>query len=107
MDRFVKIGKAAQILGVSVQTLRRWERTGELCPDRKTAGKTRYYDQDKLLGFKNIGNDVTIAYARVSSHDQKEDLLRQAQMLSSYCASHGWNYEVIQDLGSGTPSPDT
>jgi putative resolvase len=44
---------------------------------------------------------LTIAYARVSSHDQKEDLKRQAQLLSSYCLSHGWNHEVIQDLGSG------
>src|SRR5208337_1531995 len=64
-------------------------------------GRLSYYDTDKLLGLKNIEADVTIAYARVSSHDQKEDLLRQAGLLSSYCTSHGWNHEVIQDLGSG------
>ena len=28
-------------------------------------------------------------------------LKRQAQLLSSYCLSHGWNHEIIQDLGSG------
>ena len=44
---------------------------------------------------------MTIAYARVSSHDQKQDLVRQAELLSSYCTSKGWNFEVIQDLGSG------
>ena len=43
----------------------------------------------------------TIAYARVSSHDQKEDLQRQASVLESYCACHGWTYEIVQDLGSG------
>src|SRR5271169_6655990 len=101
MSRFVKIGKAAEILGVSIQTLRRWEASGELTSDRKTVGKTRYYDVDKLVGLKNTTSDITIAYARVSSHDQKEDLLRQAGLLSSYCTSHGWNHEVIQDLGSG------
>ena len=42
-----------------------------------------------------------MAYARVSSHDQKEDLARQAFVLESYCASHGWTFEVYQDLGSG------
>ena len=101
MSRFIKIGEAARLLGVSIQTMRRWEALGELVPDRKTAGKTRYYDIDKLLGLKNIENDITIAYAHVSSHDQKQDLIRQAQLLSDFCTSHGWKHEVIQDLGSG------
>ena len=42
-----------------------------------------------------------MAYARVSSHDQKEDLVRQVALLESFCAGNGWTYEVIQDLGSG------
>lgn len=101
MSRFIKIGKAAEILGVSIQTLRRWEQLGTLLPDRKTAGSTRYYDLDKLLGLQNAEKNLTIAYARVSSHDQKKDLERQATLLSSYCTSHGWKHEVIKDLGSG------
>ena len=52
MSRFVKIGKAAEILGVSIQTLRRWEMEGSLIPDRKSSGKTRYYDLDKLIRFQ-------------------------------------------------------
>jgi putative resolvase len=64
MSRFVKIGEAASLLGVSIQTMRRWELLGEIIPDRKTVGKTRYYDLDKLLGLKNIESDVTIVYAR-------------------------------------------
>lgn len=43
----------------------------------------------------------TIAYARVSSHDQKNDLERQKQVLELYCARQGWTFEVIADLGSG------
>jgi len=101
MNRFIKIGEAADLLGVTVQTLRRWEKTGQLLPSRKSTGNTRYYDVEKLLGFKSKDVDLTIAYARVSSNDQKKDLKRQAKLLSSYCSSHGWNYEVIQDLGSG------
>ncbi len=101
MNRLVKVGEAAKILGVTVQTLRRWERTGQLFPDKKTDGGTRYYDIDRLLGVSSKEATVTFAYARVSSHDQKEDLKRQQQILSMYCASHGWNYQVISDLGSG------
>jgi putative resolvase len=44
---------------------------------------------------------VTVAYARVSSHDQKEDLERQAHALQIYCMQKGWNFQVIKDLGSG------
>jgi predicted site-specific integrase-resolvase len=43
----------------------------------------------------------TIAYARVSSHDQKSDLERQKQVPELYCARQGWTFEVIADLGSG------
>jgi len=101
MSRLIKIGEAAKLLGVSLQTLRKWECTGELSPDRKSQGGTRYYDMDRLLGQRKIETDLTIAYARVSSHDQKDDLKRQAQRLESYCTAKGWSFEVIQDLGSG------
>lgn len=42
-----------------------------------------------------------MACARVSSHDQKNDLERQKQVLELYCAQQGWNFEVVADLGSG------
>ena len=101
MSRFVKVGEAATILGVSIQTLRRWEKTGYLMPQRKSEGNTRYYDLDQLTDKKISENDLTAAYARVSSHDQKADLERQAEVLATYCAKQGWTYEIIQDLGSG------
>jgi predicted site-specific integrase-resolvase len=51
----------------------------------------------------NLGDEdaPTVCYARVSSHDQKEDLQRQQEMLETYCAAKGWRTEVIADLGSG------
>jgi len=47
--RLVKIGEAAALLVVSLETLRKWEKTGELLPDRKPKGGTRFYDAAKLL----------------------------------------------------------
>jgi putative resolvase len=101
MSRFIKIGEAAKILGVSIQTLRRWEESGYLLPARKSSGNTRYYDLDQLMKKDQLDQNLTIAYARVSSHDQKEDLKRQAEVLATYCTKQGWNFQVIQDLGSG------
>jgi len=101
MSRFLKIGEAAKVLGVSIQTLRRWEEQGYLVPDRKSKGKTRYYSVEQLTGKAHTENELTVAYARVSSHDQKKDLERQASVLASYCTKQGWNFQVIQDLGSG------
>jgi putative resolvase len=103
MSRYVAIGEASEALGVSITTLRRWEVEGKLIPER-TAGRQRRYDLAKLKPelFHAAQQDrKTIAYARVSSHDQKADLERQKQVLELYCAKQGWTFEVIADLGSG------
>jgi putative resolvase len=47
----------------------------------------------------------TSAYTRVFSHDQKDDLERQQQVLELFCARQGWTFEVIADLGSGMNDP--
>ena len=98
------IGEASKVLGVSITTLRRWEKEGRLQPDEITPGGHRRYDLMKLRPelFRLQRSDrKTVAYARVSSHDQKEDLERQKQVLEMYCAAQGWTFEVIADLGSG------
>lgn len=98
--RLVKIGEAAKLLGTTPGTLRKWEATGELLPDRKTKAGTRYYDRNKLLSVQNQ-DYPTIGYCRVSSYDQKADLDRQHKMLEGYCAAKGWRTEIIRDIGSG------
>jgi predicted site-specific integrase-resolvase len=103
MDTIVAIGEAAKELGVSITTLRRWERSGKLTPVRTAAGHRRY-DLAKITPERyhsGGGERRTIAYARVSSHDQKDDLERQKQVLELYCARQGWTFEVVSDLGSG------
>lgn len=93
------ISEAAQLKGVATSTLRRWEAEGKLIPER-TANGHRRYDLAQLLGIKP-DNAITIGYARVSSHDQKADLERQKQVLELFCAQNGWQYQIIDDLGSG------
>lgn len=103
MDRLIAISDAAKLLGVSITTLRRWEAEGKLIPSRTAAGHRRY-DLSKIkpeLVHTQDEQRKTIAYARVSSQDQKADLERQKQVLELYCAKQGWIFEVIADLGSG------
>jgi predicted site-specific integrase-resolvase len=103
MSKSVPISVAARALGVSTSTLRRWESTGRLTPARTEGGQRRYDLAALRPGFAH-GIQMprkTVAYARVSSHDQRTDLERQRQVLELYCASQGWTFEVIADLGSG------
>lgn len=100
----VSISKAAQELGVHEATLRRWETAGKIQVERTPKGHRRY-QLASLQGFnpKAIApsSRLTLCYARVSSHDQKKDLVCQKAVLESFCAAHGWTHEVIEDLGSG------
>lgn len=103
MDKFVTIAKAAALLGVSTTTLRRWEASGRLMPTRTVGNQRRYSLQALGPSFADLmeSSRKTYAYARVSSHDRKEDLARQAQVLELHCAAQGWAFEIITDLGSG------
>ena len=104
MSRLSSIKQAANQLGVSVSTLRRWDETGVLVAQRTPKGHRRY-DLSKinpnLTRNKVEQQRKTIAYARVSSHEQKPDLQRQIEILELYCSAQGWSFEVISDLGSG------
>jgi len=104
MNKFLSIQDAAKYLGVTPQTLRRWERAGKIIPAYRTEGKQRRYDPSLLRPFdlsNKVTDRLTIAYARVSSHDQKDDLQRQVHMLEVYCSAKGWTFSTIKDLGSG------
>ena len=67
----------AELLGVSVKTLQRWDREGTLKANR-TPTDRRYYTYNQYLQFKGIDteNDTRqiVIYARVSTRDQKDDL---------------------------------
>jgi excisionase family DNA binding protein len=95
----ISIKEASKLLGVSTKTLRLWEKNGKII-SFKTEGGHRRYNVSDLLKSKS-DKSLTIGYARVSSNDQKEDLKRQELVLESYCASKGFEFEIISDLGSG------
>ena len=76
MNKIVSISTAAKALGVSTSTLRRWEASDRLVSGRTEGGQRRYDLAALRPGFHHgaPAPRQTIAYARVSSHDQKADL---------------------------------
>ena len=99
----LSIKEASEFLGVSIDTLRRWEKAGKITSSRTSGGHRRYEKKDliKLKGYNTQENRITIAYCRVSSSDQKDDLQRQINNVSNYCVARGYQFKVISDLGSG------
>lgn len=101
----ISIGEAAKELGISTKTLRRWADADKIRSERSPSGQRRFFLADiKRItprDLNQVDDRITINYARVSSHDQKQDLIRQAQVLEAFSGANGWQFETIQDLGSG------
>lgn len=94
----------AELLNVSVKTLQRWDRDAILIAKR-TPTDRRYYTYDQYLEFKGVKNDNTrkmVIYTRVSTNNQKDDLLNQVKFLQDFANAKAMIIdEIIQDIGSG------
>ena len=100
----IRLNEMAKRLNVSVKTLQRWDREGILIAKR-TPTDRRYYTEDQYLEY--IGSSTkskrkTIAYVRVSSTNQKDDLRNQITFIRNYVNAKGEILDdVIEDIGSG------
>lgn len=106
---YLSIGEFAEAVGKTTQTIRNWDNSGYLKSAKIGLGGHRYYTQeqvDKYLGKKSYIKEEfnyrkIIGYCRVSTQKQKENLDRQVECVRSYCAAHGYQFEIITDIGSG------
>ena len=102
---YISVSAAAELLGVCVKTLHRWEGAGKLAPALRTAGGHRRYCEESLrpIPHKDAAPKHVIAYARVSSSDQRADLVRQSEVLKRHLADRADAVcvEPITDIGSG------
>ncbi|WP_061995857.1 IS607 family transposase [Clostridium sp. ATCC 25772] len=102
--KYYSIGKFSKLIGRTTQTLRDWDKKGVLKPQHVAPSGYRYYSQEQLnhfLGIKGIETKKVIGYCRVSSHKQKDDLARQIENVKTYMYAKGYQFEIIQDIGSG------
>jgi excisionase family DNA binding protein len=86
LQKLISTGEAAELAGVSVDTIRRWEKIGKIQSVRTDGNHRRYQRSD----FVAKPEGITILYARVSSNDQRADLDRQAPVLKAYAESNDW-----------------
>ena len=103
--KYYSAKKVTEILGVTAQTLRNWDKKGKLKPSYVKSNGYRYYSEDSILSYtqerKTKKNLNVIGYARVSSKKQSDDLERQVNNLKTYLDSKYTDYEIITDIGSG------
>ncbi len=103
-DRLLRLCEAAELLGVSVDTLRKWDRLGKIKTIRTPGGHRRIplSEIEKILG-KNFKRRIRCAiYARVSSHSRQQDLERQITILKQFAQEQGWLIiDIIKDIASG------
>jgi predicted site-specific integrase-resolvase len=107
LDTYLSIHKVAVILGVTPQTLRKWDSDGYFVPAQRRGNGYRYYTKQQVEEFSEKLNVVknqyrkNIGYCRVSTSKQKDDLLRQKENVEMYLKSLKQPYEIITDIGSG------
>ena len=94
----------AEMIGVSVKTLQRWDKEGKLKAYR-TPTDRRYYTHKQYvdyMGDSNSKNGKTVIYTRVSTSNQKDDLNNQVEFLKQFANARGIIVdEIFEDIGSG------
>lgn len=108
MEKWVSIGKASKILGVSISALRAWERKGILIPNRTPTGHRRYdlsqLETLEIKKYQRKPQSSVYLYARVSTQKQADtgNLDRQIGRLTNYAVNHGYTInKIFKDIASG------
>ena len=115
-NKYVGGKQACEILGVHMQTLYNWEKSGKIEIIRHSDRGKRFYNVEKYLNENKIKTEkdlieednqknnnqkedkkINICYVRVSTIGQKDDLERQ----KIYMKKKYKKYEIIEDIGSG------
>jgi len=98
------IGEFAKRIGVTIQTLRDWDKSGKLKPEFRSKGGHRYYSNNQLneiLQKKEPKKRINVGYVRVSANHQKDDLKRQYELMELFLMKQGKEFKIIEDIGSG------
>ena len=100
-ETFLSTGKVAKIFGVHPLTIRRWVQEGKLHPIRTPTGRFAFPLSEVQALTGTLGREI-VAYIRVSSQSQKDDLERQRELVLNYAKEKGYrDIAILQDIGSG------
>src|SRR4051812_2685781 len=78
------------LIGRTTKTLQKWDRNGILKASRSVTNR-RYYTHDQYLEVIGQKSAVkkAVAYCRVSSSGQRNDLLSQKKAVEAFCLASG------------------
>lgn len=105
VQEILKPKDVSKLLNVSTRTLVRWDVSGKL-KAKRTPTNRRYYTYDQidhvLHPTRRVNARRNVAYTRVSTRNQQDDLKNQQRFIESYVLSKGITIdEYVTDIGSG------
>lgn len=118
MDKWVSIGKAAKIIGVSISTLRLWEKRGLLVPDRTPTGHRRYELINAVVIIEYKDRLARFGYAYLSRYIadfagevpvvEEKDINEQQELVEDYDCHHNifFGLDLRQTWRSGCKKTD-
>ena len=94
----MKLSVYAKKIGIAYVTAYRWYRSGKLKAYQTESGTIIV--EDTVI---ETATETKVAlYARVSSHDQKDDLARQLDRLKNYATGRGYQVsQIVTEMASG------
>lgn len=95
----MKLSQYAKKVGVTYRTAFRWWQNGDIKGYQLPSGTIVVTEGEE----PKVTPDGQVAiYARVSSHEHRANLDRQAERLEDYCAAKGYQVsKVVKEIGSG------
>ncbi len=101
-QKYLRVGQAAQELGLHPITIRRWVKSGKIQAIR--VGWEARIPRAEIERFVGKTDDrLLVLYARVSGHDQRHDLQRQIERLETWARTERPTRQplTLSDIGSG------
>jgi putative resolvase len=95
----MKLSQYAKKVGVTYRTAFRWWQNGDIKGYQLPSGTIVVTEGEERQESRT---GQVVIYARVSSHQQRANLERQAERLEDYCAAKGYQVSrVVKEIGSG------
>jgi len=107
MSQFYSIGEASKKLGVTIKTIREWDKLNKIRTVKTPGGHRRIPKEeiDRIIGTENCASyKKAIIYGRVSTSKQAENgnLERQLTRLREYANEKGYEIEKeFSEIASG------
>jgi len=98
----MKLSRYAKKIGLCYQSALNLYHAGQIKGYQLPTGTIIITEEDDVKSNHRTHSNKAVCYARVSSHEQKDDLQRQSERLSLYANAKGYViYKDIKEVGSG------